>query len=336
MSSRIDMEGRFWMIRAGSGAYLIDEFLDEKIVAIGWNEIGNLNDVNNIEELKKKLQEAYPGQKQRTVNMNAGQIYRFRNEFSKNDFAVTYNPSSRQYHIGKIKSDYYFTDQKTEFYNNRDVEWEYTINRDDLTVTTKNSLGSIATIFEITDSAKNEIIMLMTGEELQLTEGVIGENDELESIKDDIIEKAYEFIKDQVMSLAWDEMQELVASIFRAMGYKTKISGTGSDRGKDIIASPDGLGLEDPRIIIEVKHRQGSMGSQELRSFIGGIRQGTKGVYVSTGGFTKDAKYEADRSNIPITMIDSNYLVELIVQYYDNFDNEGRTLVPLRKIFWPI
>ena len=47
-------------------------------------------------------------------------------------------------------------------------------------------------------------------------------------------------------------MQELVAGILRAMGLKTKISNKGPDRGKDIIASPDGLGLENPRIFVEV------------------------------------------------------------------------------------
>ena len=131
-------------------------------------------------------------------------------------------------------------------------------------------------------------------------------------------------------------MQELVAGMLRAMGYKTRVSPRGADRGKDIIASPDGLGLENPKIVVEVKHRQGSMGSQEVRSFLGGLRASDKGLYVSTGGFTKDAKYEAERANVPLTLVDSDILVELIIQYYDNFDNESKTLVPLKKIYWPI
>lgn len=45
---------------------------------------------------------------------------------------------------------------------------------------------------------------------------------------------------------AWDIKQE----------YHQK----GPDRGRDILASPDGLGLEEPRIIVEVKHRNGQMG----------------------------------------------------------------------------
>jgi restriction system protein len=131
-------------------------------------------------------------------------------------------------------------------------------------------------------------------------------------------------------------MQELVAGILRAMGYKTRISPKGADRGKDIIASPDGLGLENPKIVVEVKHRQGSMGSPEVRSFLGGLRPSDKGLYISTGGFSKDAKYEAERANIPITLVDSDILVELIIQYYDSFDNDTKTLVPLKKIYWPI
>ena len=97
-------------------------------------------------------------------------------------------------------------------------------------------------------------------------------------------------------------MQELVAGILRAMGYKTLISSKGADRGKDIIASPDGFGFEHPRIVVEVKHRAGQMGSEKIRSFTGGRHKDDRGLYVSTGGFSKDAKYEAERANIPIML----------------------------------
>jgi restriction system protein len=136
-------------------------------------------------------------------------------------------------------------------------------------------------------------------------------------------------------ALDWEELQELVAGILRAMGYKTRISPRGSDRGKDVEASPDGLGLTDPHIIVEVKHREGTMGSQDLRSFIAVLRPRHKGLYVSTGGITKEARYEADRANNQVSLIDSDELVNLIIHYYDGFDAEARSLLPLRKIYWP-
>jgi len=80
------------------------------------------------------------------------------------------------------------------------------------------------------------------------------------------------------------------------MGYHTTVAADGSDRGADIFASPDGLGLQEPRIFVEVKHRSGSMGADELRKFLGGRRAGDRCLYVSTGGFTKAARYEAERA----------------------------------------
>ena len=95
-------------------------------------------------------------------------------------------------------------------------------------------------------------------------------------------------------------MEHFVAGLLRAMGYRTTVSPTGADRGVDVFASPDGLGLEEPRVFVEVKHRRTeAMGAQALRSFLGGRTAGDRCLYVSTGGFTKDARYEADRSAVP-------------------------------------
>jgi restriction system protein len=44
-------------------------------------------------------------------------------------------------------------------------------------------------------------------------------------------------------------MQDLVAGLLRALGYKKRVSPAGPDRGKDIVASPDGFGFESPRIL---------------------------------------------------------------------------------------
>lgn len=64
-------------------------------------------------------------------------------------------------------------------------------------------------------------------------------------------------------------MEQLVAAILRAMGYKARVTPKGPDRGVDVIASPDGLGLEEPRIKAEVKHRPKTpIGSQLIRSFL--------------------------------------------------------------------
>ncbi|AGX41065.1 hypothetical protein D364_23955 [Klebsiella pneumoniae CG43] len=146
---------------------------------------------------------------------------------------------------------------------------------------------------------------------------------------------AFEGIKDRINRLDWDEMQNLVAGVLRSMGYKTQVSPAGADRGKDIIASPDGFGFENPRIIVEVKHRREQMGSQQIRSFIGGRHKDDRGLYVSTGGFSKEARYEADRSTIPLTLWTLDDLVRALVENYEQVDIKTKLLVPLKRTYLP-
>jgi len=162
------------------------------------------------------------------------------------------------------------------------------------------------------------------------------EKEKLEQLKEDTIGRAHELIKDKILELDDAELELLVAAVLRAMGYKARVTPKGPDRGVDVIASPDGLGLEEPRIKAEVKHRPKTpMGSQQVRGFLGGLRQGDRPLYVSTGGFSKDAGYEADRSNIPITLLGLDDLASLVVAHYENFDADGKVLIPLTRLYWP-
>ncbi|UTA49448.1 restriction endonuclease [Simiduia sp. 21SJ11W-1] len=122
-----------------------------------------------------------------------------------------------------------------------------------------------------------------------------------EQLKDETISRSHELIKDKIANLSPEEMEELVAAILRGMGYKEKVSPNGPDRGVDVIASPDGLGLTQPRIKAEVKHRDGSMGAPAIRGFIGALREGDSGLFVSTGGFTAKpaTKLNAPQSPLP-------------------------------------
>ena len=98
---------------------------------------------------------------------------------------------------------------------------------------------------------------------------------------------------------------------------------------------PDGLGLQQPRIIAEVKHRREAIGAQQVRGFLGGLRASDCGLYVSTGGFTKDSKYEAERAAVPVTLVDLDDLASLVTDNYEGFDTEGRALLPLIRVYWP-
>ena len=289
-------------------------------------------------ELTSLYQVAEPQSKLGTAIFGASQVWRFINEIALGDYVLTYSPANRTYMIGKVTgaSEYRpdWADDSMSLI--RPVHWQPgELDRDVLSTPTKNSLGSTLTLFLVPDSATTELLAAAAGEPVK------EEAEDAEAVEEivdplaDIQTLALERIKDKVSALDWSEMQDLVAGILRAMGYKTQVSPAGPDRGKDIIASPDGFGFENPRIVVEVKHRTGQMGSAAIRSFLGGRHKDDRGLYVSTGGFSKDAFYEADRAAVPLTLWTLDNLVRALVEHYDATDAETKRLVPLKRMYWP-
>lgn len=327
---------KMWMVRAGRGGELFQDFRDEKTVGLGWNEIGSLQSLSR-EQVVEKVIESYPAYKRQKAIISASQLYRFASEMQINDYVITYDSSRRSYLLGRVTSSYEFRKNAVAHHcHARKVEWEGEIDRDKLSVPTRNSLGAISSLFLIPAQSAEEILAVSKGEAFvpPLTEEVEVEETEQDLLKE-IQSRSREFIKDRLDKLDWDEMQEVVAGLLRAMGYKTKVSPAGADRGKDIIASPDGLGFESPRIVVEVKHRVASMGADAIRSFLGGRHKDDKGLYVSTGGFTKEARYEAERAAIPINLMDLDDLVDSILEHYEGMDSGTRALLPLVRVYWP-
>jgi restriction system protein len=331
------------MIRAGVGNTMVQPFLEQGVVAIGWREVGDLGPHGSREAFAQAVRAGYPDWKPQRVANAAGMLNRFRHEIARGDIVVTYDQQRRLYFVGTVTGPYrYDPGFDTTLPNLRPVTWRPTkVSRDQLSVQSKNSLGSVLTLFRVPRGVAEELDHLSSGDAPPPPGDAGAEDadaaDEAEELLEDIEARSTEFIKDRVVQLSWDHMQELVAGLLRAMGYKTRVSPAGPDRGKDIVASPDGFGFEDPRIVVEVKHRPGSaMGAQEIRSFLGGRHQGDKGLYVSTGGFSKDARYEADRANIPITLMTLDELVTAVVDSYARMDTETQRLLPLRRIFWPM
>jgi restriction system protein len=333
-----------WMVRAGRDAVHLDTFIDRGIITIGMSQhIGAEAIGDTRRELTDRTAKFHPDWNRQRLAVHTGQLFRFLSEMAVGDEVATYDPSLRRYVLGVVASEPRHDSKLIEdlpFIRN--VRWDRRVARDSLTLETRNTLGAIQTIFRLNGDASSELrkraVPLDAPQEIEPPKPKsVGSDKSLADLRDEVIEKASEFIDDMLAALEPYEMQDLVAGVLRAMGYKTRVSPRGADRGVDIFASPDGLGLQEPRIFVEVKHRKNSaMGSQEVRAFMGGRQPGDRCLYVSTGGFTKDARYEAERSSVPLTLLGLPELRALLVEHYEALDLETKRLVPLTKLYWPV
>jgi len=328
------------MVRAGRGGAAAEDF-SRGYIAIGWGRIGDLSSATTPADIRRAYASAYPDAKLGEVGNAVAMITKFRSTIKVGDRVVSYDPSRREYLIGTVAGEYKFDASVVKEHPHvRKVEWTGRVSRDHLRVRSRNTLGSTLTLFSIPDDVFADVLSAATGtydlEGEEVSTLVDEEREELEQSREDTEVRALELIKDRLLRLDPEQMEHLAAALLRAMGYRTRVTPKGPDRGVDVSASPDGLGFQEPRIKVEVKHRHASaMGSQEIRSFLGGLRPGDRGLYVSTGGFSKDAKYEAERSNFPITLLDLHDLASYVVAHYESFDLEGRALIPLVKVYWP-
>lgn len=146
---------------------------------------------------------------------------------------------------------------------------------------------------------------------------------------------ALEEIKDFIRKLNPYDFQDLVAALFRGMGYYTPfVAPKGPDRGIDIVAYKDPIGAELPRIRIQVKHRiDTKVGRAEVASLNSDLqKEGYIGMIVSSGGFSNDALNEIRKTNKHIEKIDLDDFIDLWEKHYKKLSDEDRNLLPLKEI----
>ncbi|MDR7555225.1 MAG: restriction endonuclease [Armatimonadota bacterium] len=175
---------------------------------------------------------------------------------------------------------------------------------------------------------------------LSVPSGSVDEEIETEPTATVTIEEAEEMawreIEDYLMNISPYDFQTLVSSLLKGMGYHVAWTAPpGPDGGTDLIAFSDPLGTRPPRVRVQVKRRQDKVSVEGLRAFMAVLGNEDIGLFISTGGFTKEAEQEA-RSHPArrITLLDLEKLFDLWVTYYKDIPEEGRRLLPLKPIYY--
>lgn len=149
-------------------------------------------------------------------------------------------------------------------------------------------------------------------------------------------EQAWNEISAYLVNIDPYDLQDLVAALLEAMDYHVSwVSPPGKDGGIDIMAFNDQLGTIPPRIKVQVKRRQDNIPVDEMRSFLALINNDDVGIFVTTGGFTKDSEtLVRSQESRKITLIDRQRLVDLWIEYNDKLEKDKRVLLPLKPIYF--
>ena len=150
----------------------------------------------------------------------------------------------------------------------------------------------------------------------------------LDLLPEEKIQKYYnehkESIKSQLLDMILNNdpsfFEHLVVKLLLALGYgygtdAGQVVGKSHDGGIDGIINEDKLGLD--KIYIQAKRYASShnVGCKEIQAFSGAMKKVTKGVFITTSSFTKEARKEVlEQVGKQIVLIDGALLTDLMLR----------------------
>lgn len=153
---------------------------------------------------------------------------------------------------------------------------------------------------------------------------------------DDARQKARAEIDAYLDTLGAYDFQELVGALLEGMGYTTRfIAPPGPDGGTDALAYVDPLGARAPHIRVQVKHKDQAASREEIAALRGVIRADREiGLFVSSGGFTREARREAGMGAVHIELIDLDRFLDLWLQHYSKIPEAKRAKLRLEPVYF--
>jgi restriction system protein len=146
---------------------------------------------------------------------------------------------------------------------------------------------------------------------------------------DEALEQAYSRLRatveaeliETVKSVAPAFFEELVIDLLVHMGYggnrteAARAIGRTGDGGIDGVIDEDRLGLDS--IYVQAKRWDSSVGRPEIQKFAGALQgqRATKGIFITSSTFTREAEDYAQRIGIRIVLIDGRRLASLMFEH---------------------
>ena len=135
-----------------------------------------------------------------------------------------------------------------------------------------------------------------------------------DNLSDEIEELGWETeILEALRGIEADAFERLSQRLLRELGFvNVEVTGKTGDGGIDGVGAIKIGTVLSFQVVFQSKRYTGSVGSPQIRDFRGAMMgRADKGLFITTGNFTRDAKAEAKRDGAPpIDLVDGNQLAE--------------------------
>ena len=338
-----------WVIRAGRMGENEEFALNNGVYSIGFDLYQSVTDFTDYEALRNHIQDTqFPDSINRAAAY-ASQLWRFAHEFKIGEMIVLPRRQPKVIAVGKIVGDYVYepSDYKAPLPHTRKVEWHVQdIPRANFDQDLNSSFNSRLTISQVgRNNAEARIKQTLSAylDEESSAEAIPPSPEPTDDDKYDEIALAGleepglidpRIIERIRQKFQRHELERLVESILKAEGYTTMRTAPGPDGGADILAGSGKMGLDSPKLCVQVKSGASPVGISDYNRLQGNVHGfgADYGLLVSSRGFTQALLRENRRHFFEIRLWGPDELVEKVLDTYDNLPLDIRTDIPLQSI----
>jgi len=183
--------------------------------------------------------------------------------------------------------------------------------------------SSIRGVWSLTEKGRNvhlshdEAVRLFQDIHQQFSKDKKKQRESTEAITDDLIEGSQNHRDDlleNLLSLPPDGFERLCQRLLRESGFENvTVTGRSGDGGLDGIGVLQVNPFVSFKVLFQSKRYSGSVSASQVRDFRGAMMgRADKGIILTTGTFTSDAKKEAVRDGVPpIELVDGEKLLDM-------------------------
>jgi restriction system protein len=328
-----------WTARGGRHGEREERLLANGLIGGGWAELSSLKGIASKEDLAARYAEAYPDLGRQAQANYVGQLWSLLHRMQDGELVVMPLKTTGTIAVGRITGPYEFRDDLgPDLYHVRPVNWlQADVPRDAFDQDLLYSFGAYLTFGQVRrENAEERIVAAVERSAVPTQRPEPPPVDEGAGVEEapDVEEVAREQIRQAISQrFAGHELAALVGAILSARGLSVSLSPPGADQGIDIRAGAGPMGLDSPRLLVQVK--TGQAGIEEFRALRGLVsgHGADQGLLVAWGGFRGTVLTEAKREYFLIRLWDADALLGVLLETYDDLPDELRSALPLKRLW---
>jgi restriction system protein len=350
---------RAWLTRSGKYGERDEWALGKSVTPGGFGEVSDLTGRDSLDDVRAVVSSAYPDASVNTVGNIAAQLWALVGRMHIGDLVVLPLKTTSQIAVGRIAGNYEYRTAEIDPDKRhvRRVEWNRAdVARSSIKQDLLYSLGAFSTYCQV---SRNEAVprleaIIATGTDpgtkvaakpppLSIKKHApssTADEREIPNADDSAIDLE-QYAQARIEAVIQEQfkghrMAVLVEALLTVEGYTCWRAQEGADGGIDLLAGSDPLGLDEPRLVVQVKSEQTPVGDPVISQLLGTTTKHgptAQGLLVAWGGLTSPAQRSARDNYFRIRVWTAADIIEQVIRHFPELPEELRTDLPLKQIW---